>query len=157
MTRVGFNLVLAVAWCMLAGSFSAWNFLGGVLVGAFVISGYSRVAGKSPYMRKLTNLIRFGSYFAAILIKSNIQIAREVITPGWSQKPRILRYPVDDLTDVQKTALANAITLTPGTLAVDISPDGAFLYLHCMYAESREQTIAEIDELADRLRRWVFT
>lgn len=157
MTRFGFNLVLAVVWCLMWGSFSAWNLMGGMAVGAFVISGYSRVAGMSPYMRKLWHLLRFGIYFATILTKSNIQIAKEVITPGWSQTPRILRYPVGHLTDAQKTTLANAITLTPGTLSVDISPDGAFLYLHCMYAENREKAIGEIDELADRLTRWVFS
>lgn len=156
MTRFGFNLVLAVVWCLMWGSFSAWNFMGGLAVGAFVLTGYSRVAGKSPYMLRLWHLIRFGAYFMKILAKSNLQIAKEVVTPGWSQTPRILRYPVGHLTDVQKTSLANAITLTPGTLVVDISPDGQFLYLHCMYAKQREQTIAEIDELADRLTRWVF-
>lgn len=157
MRRFGFNLVLAVAWCMLWGSFDAWNFLGGMVVGALVISSHGRVAGQTPYLRKGLNLVRFGWYFGVILVKSNLQIARELLTPGMSQTPRILRYPVGDLTDVQKTTLASAITLTPGTLSVDVGPDGEFLYLHCMYAENREEQISEIDELADRLRRWVFS
>ena len=157
MRRFGFNLILGVAWCMLWGSFSSWNFAGGLLVGALIINGYARVTGQSSYVMKILNLLRFAAYFLWILAKTKLQIAREVVTPGWSQTPRILRYPVGHLDDVHVTTLSNAITLTPGTLAVDISPDGQYLYLHCMYAESREQQIADLDELADRLNRWVFS
>lgn len=157
MMRFGFNLVLGVAWCMLWGSFSSWNLAGGLIVGALIITSYARVRDQPSYVARIVNLIRFGCYFVSILVKSNLQIAREVITPGWTQTPRILRYPVGHLSDVRVTTLANAITLTPGTLAVDISPDGQYLYLHCMYAESRERQIAELDELADRLNRWVFS
>jgi len=155
--RFGFNLVLAVAWCLLYGSFTPWNFIGGMVIGAVVISVYSRVRGEPPYVTKMWRLFRFATYFLWILTKSNVQIAKEIITPGFDQHPRILRYPVGRLTDVQKTTLANAITLTPGTLAVDVSPDGEHLYLHCMYAESRATQIAEIAALAERLERWVFS
>jgi multicomponent Na+:H+ antiporter subunit E len=157
MRRFGFNLILGIVWCLLYGSFTSWNFIAGILIGALVITVFSRVVGAPPYIGKLWRLCRFTGYFFWILVKSNLEIAREVVTPGFTQQPRIIRYPVDHLTDVQKTTLANAISLTPGTLAVDISPDGAFLYLHCMYAEDRTAQIAEIDALADRLERWVFT
>lgn len=156
MIALALHLTLALVWCMLTASMHPWNFIAGLIVGGVVVAAYSRVAGRDPYFGRIFRILRFGAYFARILMIANLQIAREVVTPGFSQQPRIVRYPVGHLTDVQKTTLANAITLTPGTLVVDISPDGQYLYLHCMYARNRDRQIAQIDELAMRLKREVF-
>jgi len=152
-----FNLVLAVVWCLLWGSGSIWNFIGGLVVGSVVVSGFNRATGREPYLARLGRFLRFAMYFTKILIKSNLQVAREVITPGFTMKPSILRYPIDHLSPIEKLTLANAITLTPGTLSVDISPDAKWLYLHCMYAESHDAALADIDELANELRKGVFS
>ena len=53
--------------------------------------------------------------------------------------------------------MANCITLTPGTLLVDASDDGRWLYVHCMYAEDRAKAIDGLRKLEDRLRREVFS
>lgn len=152
-----FNLVMAVVWCLLWGSGSIWTFIGGLLVGAVVVSGFNRATGREPYLVRIGRLFRFAWYFTRILVKSNLQVAREVITPGFTMKPSILRYPIDHLTPVEKLTLANTITLTPGTLSVDISPDAKWLYLHCMYAESQDAALADIDELAAQLHKGVFS
>lgn len=155
--RIGVHLTLAVVWCLLTGSFSGWNLVGGLFIGLFVISAYSHVLEGGGYARRLLGLIWFGLWFFMVLVRSNLQIAREILTPGWSQTPRILRYPVSGLTDVETTILASSITLTPGTLAIDVSDDGAFLYLHCMYARDRAAQIKDLNALRERLERWVFT
>lgn len=152
-----FNLVLAVVWCLLAGSGSVWNFVGGLMIGCVVVAGFNRATGREPYLGRVGRLLRFAAYFVKILVKSNLQVAREVITPGFTMKPSILRYPVEHLSAVEKITLANAITLTPGTLTVDISPDGRFVYLHCMYAQSHDAALSDIDELAANLRKGVFS
>ncbi len=157
MTRFALNLALAVIWCFLWGSVTAWNFVAGLLVGAVVVSVYGRATGDAGYLHSIWAKITFGLYFFRILTKANLQIAWEIITPGYNFKPRFIRYPVDGLDEVELTVLANAITLTPGTLVVDVSPDRKYLYLHCMYAENREAQVAEIDELADRIRKGVFS
>jgi multicomponent Na+:H+ antiporter subunit E len=154
--RLGAHLALAIVWCLLAGSFSGWNLLGGLLVGLFVISMYARATGGPGYAGRLLSFARFGLWFFGVLVRSNLEIAREIVTPGWSQSPRIIRYDVEGLTEEETTVLSSSMTLTPGTLAVDVSPDGKFLYLHCMYARDREQQVREIDALRERLERWVF-
>ena len=58
---------------------------------------------------------------------------------------------------MELTTLANCITLTPGTLVIDVSDDGCWLYVHCMYAKDPAKSIAELDELANRLKREVFS
>jgi multicomponent Na+:H+ antiporter subunit E len=151
------NLVLAVAWCALAGNYSEWNFVAGLLVGAFVVELYTRALQSDAYLARGLRLLGFLMYFLKILLIANLQVMWECITPGMSMTPRIVRYPIGGLSDVERTTLANAITLTPGTLVIDISPDNNWLYIHCMYAKDREKAIRALDELALRLRKGVFT
>ena len=157
MTRFALNLTLAVIWCLLFGSITAWNFVAGLFVGALVVSGFGRATGHPGYLHAIWAKVEFAGYFCRILAKANMQIAWEIITPKYKFKPRFIRYPVDGLNDVELTVLSNAITLTPGTLVVDVSPDKKFIYLHCMYAENRDKQVAEIDELAERIQKGVFS
>lgn len=152
-----FNIALALLWCALTGLFSEWNFLAGFLVGALVISIYGHATGASPYIRGAWRRLRFLLYFTRILVISNLKVAWEVLTPSMRQTPRIIRYPVEDMTPAQRAILASTITLTPGTLAMDISPNGKHLYIHCMYAEDRDQAVRDLDEVATKLKESMFT
>lgn len=151
-----FNLFLALVWCLLTGSASPWNFVAGLVVGSLVVSAFTAITGRPNYVARMLRLARFGVYFVGVLVRANVQIAKEAMSPVRHQQPRILRYPVGDLSLSKTTILANAITLTPGTLVVDVSPDGAWLYIHCMFAEDSADALRSIDELADRMRREVF-
>lgn len=155
MIRFMLNIGLAVVWCALS-TFNGWNFLGGFIVGAVVVSVYSRATRGEKYITNAWRLLRFLLYFCRLLVQTNLQVAWEVLTPKMHQTPRIIRYPIAGMTDIERTTLANAITLTPGTLVVDISPDERWLYIHCMYAQDREAAVHEIDDLWNGLRRGVF-
>ena len=158
------NVFLAVVYAGLLGSGEPLDFLIGFVIGFVVIVLANRaVAGGGPtYLGRTLELLRFSGYFLRILVQANLQVAWEVITPGLGARPRIIRYPVGDLSDAEVTTLANAITLTPGTLTVDVAeprpgdPAGHTLYIHCMYAENREAAVAELDALRLRLHREVF-
>ena len=150
------NLFLAVVYVLLTDRAGALNFMTGFGIGYIVVWLYGKATGGPSYAYKLWKLLRFAVWFMLILTKANLQIAWEIITPGMHQTPRILRFPVEGLGDVEITTLANCITLTPGTLVVDVSDDGHWMYIHCMYAEDRQRAIDEISELADRLHREVF-
>ncbi|MEQ9461460.1 MAG: Na+/H+ antiporter subunit E [Phycisphaeraceae bacterium] len=150
------NLFLATLYMALLGSVSTINLAFGLLIGFAITVLVSKLTGDGSYLKSITRLIAFSWYFVRILVIANLQVAYEVLTPTHHMKPRILRYNVDGLTDVQKTTIANAITLTPGTLTSDISEDGRHLYIHAMYAGTREEAIAELDMLRDRILKEVF-
>ncbi|MEX2591090.1 MAG: Na+/H+ antiporter subunit E, partial [Chitinophagales bacterium] len=61
---------------------------------------------------------------------SNLEIIYYVITPGLQFESAVLALPLDLKSDLEIALLANLITLTPGTLTLDISPDKKFLYFH---------------------------
>lgn len=154
------NLLLAAVYIFLTGVPSLFNFLIGFFIGWAVLLVYG-LASTEPgrrddYTRRLSEIFAFCIYFIRILIVANIQVAWEIITPGLHMTPRIIRYSVEDMTDVEITVLANAITLTPGTLTCDVDDETKQLYIHCMYAKDRERAVGAIDELRDRLMREVF-
>ena len=150
------NIVLAVVYLILSGSLSPSNLVVGFVIGFVIVSIYAQVAGQASYAVKGLRFAGFVWYFIRILIKANLQVAWEVITPGFQMRPRIIRYPVEDLTLVQMTTLANAITLTPGTLSADIDEQARCLYIHCMYAEDRAAVISDLDELKREMLRGIF-
>jgi len=155
-TRFLMNLALALVWCALWGAATAWTFVGGIIVSAAVISAYARARGDEPYIGRGIEIARFMTDYLWLLTKANVLVAWEVLTPRMHQSPRIIRYPIAGLSDAHRTTLANAITLTPGTLVVDVSPDDRWMYIHCMYARDREKAVGEIDDLADQVRKGLF-
>jgi len=150
-----FNVGLAAVWCSLTASFSAWNFLAGLVVGALVIEAYTLATPGSDYLGNGWRLVRFAVYFLGLLIKSNLQVTGAVFRPS-RLAPRIVRYPVKGMSDVERTTLANAITLTPGTLTLDECPNGEWLYIHTMFGADADAVRKDIDELRAMLRWGVF-
>ncbi|MBL4701998.1 MAG: Na+/H+ antiporter subunit E [Phycisphaeraceae bacterium] len=152
------NLLLAVLWMCMWGLFDLWTLLAGLVLGYFLLGVVSRTwypDGKG-YGSKFLNLLSFTVYFIRILILANLTVAKEIITPKLNMTPRFIRYPVKGMTSLQITSLANAITLTPGTLTVDVLDNDQVLLVHCMYAEDRQTAIDELDELRNRLMTEVF-
>ena len=78
---------------------------------------------------------RFAVYYLWDLILANLRVAYDVITPPYYMRPGVIAIPLDAKTDVEISMLANLITLTPGTLSLDISPDHRVLYIHAMYID----------------------
>ena len=150
------NIALTLLWMMLNRDTSLLNGILGFALGAIVVELGLRAAGRKTYLGPLLGLIRFSCYFVYILVKANLDVAWEIITPGLSMSPRMIRYDVTGLNDLQLTTLANAITLTPGTLSADVNDAGDTLYIHAMYAEKKEDATKDLDELRDKLLKLVF-
>lgn len=151
-----FNIALTLLWMMLNRDTTFLNGILGFVLGAIVVEMGLRAAGKKTYLIRLWSLVRFSCYFLTILVKANLDVAWEIITPGYGMKPRMIRYDVRGLTPVQVTTLANAITLTPGTLSADINDQGDVLYIHAMYAQTKADATKDLDELRDKLLKLVF-
>lgn len=150
------NIALTLLWMMLNRDTSLLNGVLGFVLGAIVVELGLRAGGHGTYLGRLFNLVRFAVYFLYILVKANLDVAWEIITPRLNMKPRMIRYDVTGLSEIQVTTLANAITLTPGTLSADINDDGDTLYIHAMYAQDKKDAIADLDELRDKLLKLVF-
>ena len=84
------------------------------------------------------------AYFAWELLLSALQVALLVVQPGQKLRPGIVAYPLTLTSDLQITLLANLITLTPGTLSLEVSADRRTLFIHALDIESREALVGKI-------------
>ena len=84
------------------------------------------------------------------LVKANLEVAYEVITPRLNVTPGIIMVPLDVKSDIGITVLANMISLTPGTLSIDVSNDKKVLFVHAMYLKDREKFIRGIKDGFER-------
>ena len=135
------NILLTFVWIALTGNIDFLNFLFGFVVSFAILWVITFNRGKSKYFKILPKLVAFMFFFLYELIKANIQVAYDVITPKFYMTPGIVKVPLDAKTDIEITLLANLISLTPGTLSLDVSDDKKVLYVHSMYITDKEEFI----------------
>lgn len=91
---------------------------------------------------KLPKLIGFFGFLLWELVVSSLRIAWDVLTPRAYRSPGIIAVPLEARTDGEIAMVANFITLTPGSLSVDVADDpatgGKVLYVHSMFAQEPE-------------------
>ncbi len=138
------NVLLALAWMGLNGEFSNGNFVIGFALGFVILFFARQITGSPNYVIKVVQVAGLSLFFIKELIVANLRVAFDVLTPGYRTYPSILALPLDARTDLEITLLANLITLTPGTLSLDVSADRRTLYIHAMYAENPEAVKASI-------------
>lgn len=145
---VGFvqNIFLALAWAALAGQFSFANLAFGFFLGWAVL----KLLGPTPWVQKARQVIAFIFLFVGSLILANINVAISVFAPLSRLRPAIIALPLDTCTDAEITLLANLITLTPGTLSLDVAHDRTVLYVHCLAVGDPDETKREIKEGFER-------
>ncbi|AHE97635.1 Na+/H+ antiporter subunit E [Thioalkalivibrio paradoxus] len=145
------NIALALIWMALTGSFTGANLLLGFVLGYLVLA---LTLGRKPdvrkYLLKVPRFFGFVGYFFWELLLSNLRVAYDVLTPTHHMSPGVIAMPLDAKTDGEITIVANLISLTPGTLSLDVSSDKKVLYIHVMYLDDRDAVIRSIKVLEAR-------
>ena len=131
--RPAFTLaVFALVWLAVSGSFTLPNLLLGLAAGGLslvLVRGHVRPDGRRIRPLKLLSLLLL---FFKELALSAFKVAVLVASPKMAVKPGIFAFPLTVDRDFEITLLANLITLTPGTLSVDVSEDRMVLYVHAI-------------------------
>lgn len=143
-TQFLMNILLTFVWVALTGVFEYPNFLFGFLLSFAIMWVISRSNGDDRYFTMAIKIIGFFVFFMRELIKANIEVAYDVITPKFHMQPGIVCLPLSAQTDLEITLLANLISLTPGTLCLDVSDDRKVLYVHVMYLHDQETFVQSI-------------
>ncbi len=150
MTVFVVNLVLALLWTALAGSAEVAHLVVGFVLGYMVLWVLRPLLGDSRYFEKLPLLVRFAAFFAVELVLSNLRVAWDVVTPRARRRPGVVAVPLDATTDAEIAVLTGLITLTPGTLGLDVSPDRRTLYVHAMFVDDPDLLRAELKQGFER-------
>ena len=88
---------------------------------------------------KIPKLISFLLFYLMELLLANFRVAHDAVTPTHHMRPALLAIPLDARTDFEILLFANLMTMTPGSVTVDISKDRRTLYLHVMYVEDADE------------------
>jgi len=143
-TRFLSNLLLSFIWVAITGAFTIENFLFGFGLSFFLLWIITINRAENKYFSRGPKIISFVFFFLYELVKANLEVAYDVITPKHFMEPGIVKIPLDAKSDLEITLLANLITLTPGTLSLDVSDDRKVLYVHAMYVKDKNDFIASI-------------
>jgi multicomponent Na+:H+ antiporter subunit E len=136
--RIAAAVSLAAVWVALWGRAGVATVLTGAAVGVLLVAVFP-VGGERPVRARIRplRLARFVGYFVVKLVEANAVVAWEVLTPSLQRvNEGIVAIPLGRQPRVTVTILANAITLTPGTLVVDIRSDPKTFYVHVLHLRS---------------------
>jgi len=150
-------LILTALWGALQGSLSPGNLLLGVLFGVAILwlsrplfdrapaQDQPSVGPLRPLKRAWRGIVLLLVFLRELVI-SALQVTRYVLQPTLQINPAIIEYPLDVQSPREITVLANLISLTPGTLSLDVSPDRSCLYVHAITVSTDEgaDVIADI-------------
>lgn len=143
------TVVLALVWGAVRADFSPANLLFGLVVGLgslWVI----RHRFDARAFKRLGHMARLIGQFATELVLSSLRVAKATLSPRMNFRPAIVAVPLTARSDLEIMLLANLISLTPGSLSVDISDCRTTLYVHVMDVHDPEQLVRDIKEGFER-------
>ena len=143
-------LLLALTWLVLTGSFTIPNALLGLLLAVLVSSFAREQRRRNRIAIRLLATVRLAVLFLRELVLSAYRVALLVVTPRMDLRPGIFAYRLKLDRNFEITLLANLITLTPGTLSVDVSPDRKTLFVHAIDCSDPERNRRDIAEGFER-------
>jgi len=144
------NIFLALGFSAVLGQLNLRGFISGFVVGYVALWLTKPLYGKTRYFERLSGVLRLIGFFGKELLVSNLKVLWDVITPRHISRPGIIGLPLDARTDVEIMLVANLISLTPGTLSLDLSEDRRVLYIHVMFLEDIEKTRQQIKQGLER-------
>ncbi|MBI9060512.1 MAG: Na+/H+ antiporter subunit E [Marinilabiliaceae bacterium] len=156
MKQVLYILVALALWLLFSGNLSISSLVIGLIVSVITVLSFHRYLVWD--VAKLFQPIRyywFAIYlfiFAWECLKANLDVAYRVLHPDLPIKPGIVKVKTRLKTDIARTTLANSITMTPGTITVDIVDD--FIYVHWIYVSSTDP-IQYTEKISGRFEKYI--
>lgn len=140
------NILLGVGFMIVLESFNLRGLLIGFVVGYGALWLTRPLYADDGYFKRMGTFLRLLTFFVKSLFVSNLRVLWDVVTPSHISRPGIIRLPLNARTDLEITLVANLISLTPGTLSVDLSRNRQNLYVHVMFLDDVEKARRELKE-----------
>ncbi len=149
------SLVLWLAWLLLNGFTAGHALLGAVL--AVVLPLTTKPFW--PNVPRVRNLPRMFGFVVVVLydiVVANVSVAIKVLGPLKSLRPGFVEFPLELYDDFAIALLASTISLTPGTVSADVSPDRTTLLIHGLDVDDPAALVAEIKQRYERPLKEIF-
>jgi multicomponent Na+:H+ antiporter subunit E len=142
------NLLLALVWMFLSGTFGVGSLLAGYAVGFLSLAILQPVVGSRRYVQGVFGVMRLVVIYLLELLIAAGQLARDILRPNPPIRGGFLQYDARHLSPGKTVLLSNMLSLTPGTLTVDVDDEGDFLYIHTVYAHDIDKIRRGVDLFA---------
>lgn len=150
------SLLLFSVWLLLNNSISAGHI---VLALFFAITIPWLVTGMRddhPKILKPWLAIRYVLMVMKDILTANVEVALLIIGPIKKLNPGFVAVPIDIGSDLGITILASTVSLTPGTVSVEVSKDKTWLYVHALRLDSEEKLIKSIQQRYETPLKEIF-
>ncbi|MEO1492047.1 MAG: Na+/H+ antiporter subunit E [Pseudomonadota bacterium] len=140
------NLLVAVMWAMLSGEITLTTLGTGFVIGFAALWLLQSLFGRDAYFLRLPRLVWLVISFLWALIRSSWRVAHDVVTPRARNNPGVIAVPIRTRNETETLLLSSMISLTPGSLTLDLDETGETLFVHAMFAEDADAVRADIHE-----------
>jgi multicomponent K+:H+ antiporter subunit E len=138
------SALLFVVWLLLAQTLDPAHILLAALLAVVVPRFTERLRPERPRIRRPLVIARLAGAVLWDIVLSNIEVARRILGPESAITPRFVWVPLE-LTDPHAIlSLAGIITMTPGTLSAELSPDRRHLLVHAFNVDDEAALVAQI-------------
>lgn len=144
------NTFIALGYMGIQGDFTLSGFLWGFTLGYVALWITQPLYGASRYFQRAPKTARLFGHFLVELILSNLKVFWDVVTPTHISRPGIVAVPLNVKTDMEILLFANMLSLTPGTLSLDLSEDRRVLFVHVMFLDDPDRFRQGIKEGLER-------
>ncbi|ALC84612.1 MULTISPECIES: Na+/H+ antiporter subunit E [Bacillaceae] len=144
------NVFIAVTWMFLSVSFKPSTFIVGYILGLLMLFMVRKSFSTRFYLDKVWAVIKLTLLFLKELTLSNFSVLMLIIKPKMPIRPAIFAMPTVLEKDWEITLLSSLITLTPGTIVIDISDDNKTLYIHSLDFEDIDEAIQSIQNTFEK-------
>ena len=141
---------LALSWAALIGSFTLPSLLIGYTVGFFALWVARPLFGRTRYFERVGRVFRLALLFVYELFASSLRVVWDVVTPTHLSRPGVVAMPLEARSEGAILLVTNLISLTPGTLSLDLSSDRRTLYVHAMFVDEPEALRRELKSGMER-------
>jgi multicomponent Na+:H+ antiporter subunit E len=151
------NILLAFVWASLSATFTLPALVSGFALGYGALWLAQPLYGEgSPYFVRVWRIIRLTLFFLWELVVSSVRVAWDIVTPTHHSNPAIVEMPLDVESDIEILLVTTLISLTPGTLSLDVTPDRKTLIVHAMFADDPDALVREMKDGMERMVKEVF-
>ena len=139
-----FSLVLLVVWLLLNNTVSAGHILLGGAIALILPWVTAAFWADRLHLHKPGLALRFLLLVIWDITVANIQVAKLILSFSRKPRPAFIHYPLDMDNDFAITVLAATISLTPGTVSIDVNADHSVLLLHCLDVDDEAALVSQI-------------
>jgi len=117
------------------------TFFTGFIVGTGIIFLMHRFFGSQFYLKRLLSVVKLLFIFISELTKSSLLVLTQILRPRLKIKPGIFKYETVLRSDLEITMISLLLTLTPGSVVMEVMSEGNIMYVHAMDVENERDAI----------------